>query len=165
MSYNTKNYVEQGGDRLVIGGSMEFKEGSGITGFPSDAAFFVLDLQGVDVSGIMEEALDVTALFPLETFQQAVMGAKPVLFRNAALNGCHYTIFSTAADGIDTIVGMGGMVRRADARLFTIVSIELYRDEDRILLRGSTNSDDGEEMIEAAVERDASAYEDVENKK
>lgn len=165
MSYNTKNYVEQGGDRLVIGGSMEFKEGAGISGFPSDAAFFVLDLQGVDVSGIMEDALDVTALFPLETFQQAVMGVKPVLFRNAALNGCLYTILSTAADGIDTIVGIGGMVRRADARLFTLVSIELYRDEDRILLRGSTNSDDGEELVEAAAERDPTAYAEVESKK
>ena len=148
MSYNTKNYVEQGGNRLVIGGEMEFKEGAGVSGFPSDAAFFVLDLQGVDVSGIMEDALDVTALFPIETFQQAVMGVKPVLFRNAALNGCHYTIFSTAADGVDTIVGMGGMVRRADARLFAIVSIELYRDGDRILLRGNTNTDDGDEPIE-----------------
>ena len=54
--------------RLVIGGEMEFKEGAGVSGFPSDAAFFVLDLQGVDVSGIMEDALDVTALFPIETF-------------------------------------------------------------------------------------------------
>ena len=33
MSYNTKNYSENGG-KLVIGGTLEIKEGASITGFP-----------------------------------------------------------------------------------------------------------------------------------
>jgi hypothetical protein len=32
MSYNTKNYTEQGGEKTVIGGTLEFKEGATITG-------------------------------------------------------------------------------------------------------------------------------------
>lgn len=37
MSYNTKNYTEQGGCKTVIGGELEFKEGARVTGFPSAA--------------------------------------------------------------------------------------------------------------------------------
>jgi len=35
MSYNTKNYTEQGGDKTVIGGTLEIKEGASVTGLPS----------------------------------------------------------------------------------------------------------------------------------
>ena len=36
---NVKNYTEQGGDKTVIGGSLEIKEGASVTGlsFPSAA--------------------------------------------------------------------------------------------------------------------------------
>ncbi len=32
MSYNTKNYMEQGGEKLVIGGKLEVLEGATVTG-------------------------------------------------------------------------------------------------------------------------------------
>ncbi|MDD2267957.1 MAG: hypothetical protein PHY15_00230 [Eubacteriales bacterium] len=35
MSYNTKNYTEQGGEKTVIGGELEIQEGASVTGFPS----------------------------------------------------------------------------------------------------------------------------------
>ena len=39
MSYNAKNYTEQSGDRTVIGGVLEFKEGARVIGLPpSDIA-------------------------------------------------------------------------------------------------------------------------------
>ena len=34
MEYNAKNYMAQGGDRLVIGGTLEIKEGASVTGLP-----------------------------------------------------------------------------------------------------------------------------------
>ena len=34
MSYNVKNYTEQGGETTVIGGTLEIKEGAALTGFP-----------------------------------------------------------------------------------------------------------------------------------
>ena len=34
MSYNVKNYTEQGGETTVIGGTLEIKEGAPITGLP-----------------------------------------------------------------------------------------------------------------------------------
>ena len=35
MSYNAKNYTEQGGEKWVIGGALEIKEGASVTGLPS----------------------------------------------------------------------------------------------------------------------------------
>lgn len=35
MGYNTKNYTEQGGEKTVIGGTLEIKEGASVTGLPS----------------------------------------------------------------------------------------------------------------------------------
>ena len=34
MDYNAKNYMAQGGDRLVIGGTLEIQEGASVTGLP-----------------------------------------------------------------------------------------------------------------------------------
>lgn len=34
MSYNVKNYTEQGGEKTVIGGTLEIKEGGTLTGLP-----------------------------------------------------------------------------------------------------------------------------------
>ena len=35
MSYNAKNYTAQGGEKTVIGGTLEIKEGASVTGLPS----------------------------------------------------------------------------------------------------------------------------------
>ena len=37
MSYNVKNYTEQGGDKTVIGGTLEIKEGAILSGIPRAA--------------------------------------------------------------------------------------------------------------------------------
>ena len=37
MSYNTKNYTEQGGEKTVIGGTLEIKEEASVKGLPSAA--------------------------------------------------------------------------------------------------------------------------------
>lgn len=38
MEYNVKNYTEQGGEKTVIGGTLEIKEGATVTGLPSSPA-------------------------------------------------------------------------------------------------------------------------------
>lgn len=35
MSYNTKNYTEQGGEKTVIGGTLEILEGASVIGLPA----------------------------------------------------------------------------------------------------------------------------------
>lgn len=53
MSYNTKNYTEQGGEKTVIGGVLEIKEGASVTGLP------VLENQAdsiaTDVAGLVAD--------------------------------------------------------------------------------------------------------------
>ena len=64
MTYNTKNYTEQGGDKTVIGGTLEIKEGATVTGLPSPTLpdpveIPVLDFQddseATDVEGLVED--------------------------------------------------------------------------------------------------------------
>lgn len=68
MSYNTKNYTEQGGEKTVIGGVLEIKEGASVTGLPvlenqadstaTDVASLVTDfnalLAKLKAAGLME---------------------------------------------------------------------------------------------------------------
>ena len=169
---NVKNYFEQGGDRLVIGGEIAFREGAGVSGFPSDSSFYVLDLEGLDVSDIMDSPLDITAYFPLEVFEQAVLGVKPVLFRNANLNGYRYSVLSCCTDGENMIVGMGGMPFDFTGRLFTIVTVILVRDDNRVYLRTNSNerlaailSVSDESVEPGETERGASVVEEPAKKK
>ena len=57
MSYSTKNYTEQGGEKTVIGGTLEIKEGAVITGLP------VLDNQAASTAATVEDLVtDFNAL-------------------------------------------------------------------------------------------------------
>ena len=38
VTRNCKNYLTDGGDRLVIGGTLEIREGASVTGLPSASA-------------------------------------------------------------------------------------------------------------------------------
>ncbi|SDJ62909.1 Head fiber protein [Alkalibacterium thalassium] len=49
MSYNTKNYTEQGGEKTVIGGTLEIKDGAVVTGLP------VLDNQAASTAATVED--------------------------------------------------------------------------------------------------------------
>ena len=54
MSYNGKNYMEQGGDKWVIGGTLEIKEGASVTGLPA-----------AEVPQAATQADSVRRMFPL----------------------------------------------------------------------------------------------------
>ena len=53
MSYNTKNYTEQGGEKTVIGGTLEIKEGASVTGLP--IAENQADSTATDVAGLVAD--------------------------------------------------------------------------------------------------------------
>ena len=57
MGYNTKNYTEQGGEKTVIGGTLEIKEGAVVTGLP------ILDNQAASTAATIEDLVtDFNAL-------------------------------------------------------------------------------------------------------
>jgi len=53
MSYNTKNYTEQGGDKTVIGGTLEIKQEASVTGLP--VAENQADSTATDVAGLVTD--------------------------------------------------------------------------------------------------------------
>ena len=53
MSYNAKNYTEQGGEKTVIGGVLEIKEGASVTGIP--IAENQADSIATDVAGLVTD--------------------------------------------------------------------------------------------------------------
>ncbi|WP_027107898.1 hypothetical protein [Lacticigenium naphthae] len=57
MSYNTKNFTEQGGEKTVIGGTLEIKDGAVVTGLP------ILDNQAASTAATVEDLVtDFNAL-------------------------------------------------------------------------------------------------------
>ena len=57
MSYNAKNYTEQGGEKTVIGGELVIEEGAKVTGLP------VLDNQPASTAATVEDLVtDFNAL-------------------------------------------------------------------------------------------------------
>jgi len=57
MSYNAKNYTEQGGEKTVIGGTLEIKEGASVTGLPSQftPAENQLDSTATTIAGLVSD--------------------------------------------------------------------------------------------------------------
>ena len=55
--YNAKNYTEQGGEKTVIGGTLEIKEGASVTGLPSDftPAVNQANSTAADVAGLLAD--------------------------------------------------------------------------------------------------------------
>ena len=55
MSYNTKNYTEQGGEKTVIGGTLEIKEGASVTGLSANPLLVATE---ETLGGVMATAAD-----------------------------------------------------------------------------------------------------------
>ena len=53
MSYNSKNYMEQGGEKWIIGGTLEVLPGASVTGLP--AAENQADSTAADVAGLVTD--------------------------------------------------------------------------------------------------------------
>ena len=53
MSYNSKNYMEQGGEKWVIGGTLEVLPGASVTGLPSAA--HQADSTATDAAGLVTD--------------------------------------------------------------------------------------------------------------
>ncbi len=145
---NVKNYTDQGGDVTHIGGELVIEEGAQVSGLPSDDAFIVFDLQGIDVGLAMVRPMDVTEYISVELFRSAMDGGKPILLRGCGLLG---HIFSTTAFAVgadddgsgtdDVIVALGGYPKEGNtADLMTIVTILLYHSSEAVYLRISPNA-------------------------
>lgn len=57
MSYNTKNYTEQGGEKTVIGGTLVIEEGATVIGYP--LAEYQADSEAATVAALKEDFNDL----------------------------------------------------------------------------------------------------------
>ena len=55
MSYNTKNYTEQGGNVTHIGGTLVIEEGGSITGLPFSACENQADSEASTIAALKED--------------------------------------------------------------------------------------------------------------
>ena len=130
MSYNTKNYVEQGGERLVIGGEMEFKEGARVTGLPTA---IVLDFHGQSLNAAFKNAIDVTEAIPLSHFLEATRCESPIILRGIMLGDDEVGVQGMATmtgQGIFAMAGYNGN----GASLLGVITLLLYQYDDKVWL-------------------------------
>jgi len=90
MSYNTKNYTEQGGEKTVIGGVLEIKEGASVTGLPSasnQAASTATTVAGLkdDFNALLLKLKDTGVMKP-DTWNISVTNATASLSEDMTVN-------------------------------------------------------------------------------
>ena len=66
-----KNYTTDGGNKTVIGGELEIREGAKVSGLSSA---LVLDLGGVNIQDAMDNPVDVTEAVPVNEKSLSVYG-------------------------------------------------------------------------------------------
>jgi len=110
MSYNSKNYTEQGGEKTVIGGTLEIKEGASVTGLSADPLLVATadTLGGVKAAAAGEDdTIEVKIGEDGKLYVQALAVAT-----SEALGG----VIAEEADEGDTVeVKIGG-----DGKLYTL---------------------------------------------
>jgi len=62
MGYNTKNYTEQGGEKTVIGGTLEIKEGASVTGLSADPLLPATDTTLGGVKAVVKTETDTVSV-------------------------------------------------------------------------------------------------------
>ena len=58
MSYNTKNHMEQGGEKWIIGGTLEIQEGAVVTGLAADPLLAATESTLGGVKAVTKEITD-----------------------------------------------------------------------------------------------------------
>ncbi len=137
--YNAKNFTVQGGEKTVIGGKLIFKEGAGVTGLPLGAAFYDIDLNGVQTGDLFNEPLDITPYFSESDFDEASAGRKPVFIRNLGDGNVRYSLLLNSSIEGQMIGGIAGYPLNMSGQLATILSIIIYKSFGKVLLRVNVN--------------------------
>lgn len=140
---NVKNYFEQGGNDLVIGGKITFEEGAEVVGLPMASApnIYVLDLSDTNTAAAESMGLDITSSFSVAEFQSVVDSHMPILLKGVVFNGYRSDILLNLSHVGDRFVGLVGLIGSFNGELRTIATILLYNEGNvTIRLRINYNS-------------------------
>lgn len=132
MSYVPKNYTTDGGNKTVIGGALEIKEGAQVSGLSSGLA---LDLGGVSIQSAMDEPVDVTETVPLDVFENAASGDKVLLIKGLTFNENKISVQGAVTMAGEGIMAMGPFNGgRPSANIVAVGSLLLFRSGSKVLL-------------------------------
>ena len=114
MSYNTKNYTEQGGDVTHIGGKLVFDEGGSIAGFPGAENFVPkttntgADIRS-DLNTLIKKLKDAGIMIPDEWNVSVLACPTPASMPTSetAANSGHATV---TIDGTEITITLNGKV-------------------------------------------------------
>jgi hypothetical protein len=70
MSYNTKNHLEQGGEKWVIAGTLEIKEGATVTGLAADPLLAATESA---LGGVKAAAKEITDTVPAKIGEDGIL--------------------------------------------------------------------------------------------
>ncbi len=70
MSYNTKNHTEQGGEKTVIGGTLEIQEGAVVTGLAADP---LLAATESTLGGVKASTKEITDTVPAKIGEDGIL--------------------------------------------------------------------------------------------
>ena len=134
MSYNTKNYTEQGGDTTVIGGTLEFKEGAQVKGLP--ASYFLVDCGGVLPEEMLAGPVDITTAISVKEFYNICKTPLPKVVTGLHQGSKdHHFHMQCVCNSENDMVGTAWIVNSSTAEMVTLFSAYIYVEEKRVYVR------------------------------
>ena len=134
MSYNTKNYTEQGGDTTVIGGTLEIKEGARVKGLP--ASYILVDCGGVLLEETLAGPVDITKAISVKEFQNICKMSLPKVVTGLHQgNKDHHFHMQCVCNSESDMVGAAWLVNGSTAAMTTLFSAYIYVENKRVFIR------------------------------
>lgn len=134
MSYNTKNYTEQGGDTTVIGGTLEIKEGARVKGLP--ASYILVDCGGVLLEEMLAGPVDITKAISVKEFQNICKMSLPKVVTGLHQgNKDHHFHMQCVCNSESDMVGAAWLVNGSTAAMTTLFSAYIYVENKRVFIR------------------------------
>ncbi len=140
---NVKNYFEQGGSDLVIGGRITFEEGAEVVGLPDTSVpdFHVVDLSQMFTMAATGMGFDITSSFSAEEFQSTANSHTPILLKGVLLNGHYSDILLTLSHGGERFIGLFGLIDSDEGDFKSIATVMVYKDSESVVrLRINNNT-------------------------
>ena len=134
MSYNTKNYTEQGGDTTVIGGTLEIKEGARVKGLP--ASYILVDCGGVLLEEMLAGPVDITKAISAKEFFDICKSPLPKVITGLHQGSKDHQYHMQCVCSSETdMVGTAWIVNGSTAEMVTLFSAYIYVEDKRVYVR------------------------------
>lgn len=134
MSYNTKNYTEQGGDTTVIGGTLEIKEGAQVKGLP--ASYILVDCGGVLLEEMLAGPVDITKAISVKEFQNICKTPLPKVVTGLHQGSKdHHFHMQCVCNSENDMTGIAWLVNGDTAQMTALFTAYMYVENKRVFIR------------------------------